>query len=315
MSPSPFTQEGRIEISLSLLPPIARKKFRALEALASDEGALTKAALARVNSAETRLFEIQRSARRLDPRVDGELIEERGREHEEVRDELDRAQDALNKRNGIRGNAEQIVSQLKYNFLAAENCQGPWGCRAYAGPPAKPREGESLVDAILRTRGEISQVQGYLIGVKSVPPTADEIKAAVVAEVNKLAKEGTPTFSFDGGKVKINWPDVQLYGPPNQGLAAPSGSASKEFCWLFPDKVIAKLSAEAEARGGDLSAAERRERIAQLEVRLAELEHEDESLVEQAIAAGVEVHRRTAASAYALLGIELNPAPKAVAAE
>jgi hypothetical protein len=44
------------------------------------------------------------------------------------------------------------------------------------------------------------------------------------------------------------------------------------------------------------------------------LELEEESLIEQAIDAGIEVHRRPDASPFALLGIVL-PEPPALAAE
>jgi hypothetical protein len=60
------------------------------------------------------------------------------------------------------------------------------------------------------------------------------------------------------------------------------------------------------------SAAERAERIAELERRAFALELEEESLVEQALDAKIEVHRRVDANPFAVLGIVL-PDPPALA--
>jgi hypothetical protein len=308
------TEEGRIEISLSALPPIARKKYRGLETLVTDAGALVKARMAQEREAETRIHALARRLRHTDPKdttTVRELMDEykeAGAEHQQIRDDLAR-------RNSIRRNTEQILSQLKYNFLAADNCLGPWGCRAYSGPQAKPRASESLADAIKRVRTEIQQTEAQLAGVKATPPSVDEIKAAIVVEVNRMADEGKPTFTLDSGKVKFHWPDVQEFGPPGSALVAPSGGATKLQCWWDRDAMIQRLSAEAEVRGSDLSAAKRREYIADLAAQLARLEHEEEQLIEMALAAGVDVHRRPYASAYALLGIEPMSEADAAAAQ
>ena len=60
------------------------------------------------------------------------------------------------------------------------------------------------------------------------------------------------------------------------------------------------------------SAAERAERIPELERRAFVLEWEEESLVEQALDAGLEVHRRVDANPFAVLGVAL-PEPPALA--
>jgi hypothetical protein len=147
--------------------------------------------------------------------------------------------------------------------------------------------------------------------VKATPPSVEEIKAAIVAEVNRMADEGKPTFGLDGGKVKFHWPDVQEFAPPGSPLVAPSGGATKLACWW--DR--ARLNADAELRSSSLSAAERKQCLTELAAQLARLEHEDESLTEQALAAGIEIHRRPYASAYALLGIEPNTEADAAAAQ
>jgi hypothetical protein len=290
------------EAMLAAAPPIARRKFKALEALVADSGALVKATMQHEAVLEGRLAELHGRFRSADPK-DAARLAELDRERAELAAELQEKQNLRAKRNGVRGNAEQIVSQLKYNFLSSENCHGPWGLRAYAGPPAKPRAGESLEDAIRRVRSEITQVQATIAHIKQAPPSAAEVKSFLVGEVDRLAREGQPTVSFDAGKVQLTWPDQLRYAPPGQGLSAPSGSASKLDCWLHRDEIVRALSAFADDIKGGLSATERAQRIAELEADLLQTEFDEESLVEQGLAAGIDVHRRRDASPFALLGI------------
>jgi hypothetical protein len=290
------------EAMLAAAPLIARRKFKALEALVADSQALVKSCMAREDVLEGRLAELHGRFRSTDPK-DALRLAELNREREELAADLQTARDERARRNGIRANAEQIVSQLKYNFLSSENCHGSWGLRAYAGPPAKPRDGESLSDAIRRVRSEIGRLQGELTQVREAPPSTAEIKAHLVGEVDRLAREGQPTVSFEGGKVQLTFPDQLRYAPPGQGLSAPSGSASKLDCWLHRDEIVRALSAFADDIKGGLSAAERAQRIERLEADLLQHEFDEESLIEQALAAGIDVHRRRDASAYALLSI------------
>jgi hypothetical protein len=299
------TEEGRIAISLNALPPIARRKFEALQALVRDAGALVKSSLEREHLLELRLFDLQRRLRLLNPKIDADLIKDLGREHAEIRAEVHRARDERMARNSVRGNADQIISQLKCNFLAADNVIGPWGVHAYEGR-VQLRDGESLPDAIQRVRSELQRTQGQLAAVKAAPPARAEVEAALVAEINRWAAEGAPKISLDGGKVSIAWPDVQLYALPGSELSAPSGSASKLICFLFRAEMLKRVTASVANIDG-ITAAERKQQVAELEVRLARQEHEEEQLIEMALAAGVECHRRPAASPYALLGIERNP--------
>jgi hypothetical protein len=77
--------------------------------------------------------------------------------------------------------------------------------------------------------------------------------------------------------------------------------APRLFAALFPDKVYELLVSQI----GDLpgiSANERADRVRELEVRIMLLEHQEESLVAQALAQGLAgVFRRSDASPYALL--------------
>jgi hypothetical protein len=56
-----------------------------------------------------------------------------------------------------------------------------------------------------------------------------------------------------------------------------------------------------------ISREERQRRIAELEAKILDLEHQEESLVVAALAQGLEVHRRPNANPLALLGLEVVP--------
>jgi len=312
-TPSFHTPEGRIAGWLFQLPPAARRKYEALRAQVTDGTALTRAAMDREKLAEDHVADVTRRLRYVDP----ERARALGTELADAHAAYEAANTERTRRAGVRANAEQVLSQLNYQFLAGDSIGGPYGVRAYSGPPAAPRDGESLSDAVLRVRRDIVTAQSELARVRAAPPTADEARAAIVAEVERLAVRGTPQLSLANGKVTLWFPDQQQHAAPGSALAAPAGSASALLCWLFRDQIVELCTARLEEVAGGITAADRAQRIAELEQQLSQFEHDEEQLIELALAAGVEVHRRPHASPYALLGIEprMEQEVSAVAAE
>ncbi len=167
--------------------------------------------------------------------------------------------------------------------------------------PEGQRPGESVTEALLRVRDEIRSTQAELMMVRAAPLPADEIKAQLAAEVERLAREARPSIRVEGGKVALHWPDVQLYAGPNQAFTAPSGSASKLLCALFPDQLEKLLTAGVADVPGAISSADRPGRMRDLEARIYGLEIAEERLVMMALDAGLEVQRRPEASPWAVL--------------
>jgi hypothetical protein len=299
------TQEGRINIRLDSLPPAARRKFQALKALVEDTAALTRVAMGREKAIEDALYDAQRRRSYVDPQVEPERATHLSAEVEELQAELQRLNSDRMKRESVRANTEQILSQIKFNFLAAEDFAFPQ-VRAYTGPPAHPRDGESLADAIVLVRRDITRAQGELVRVKQAPPSVEEAKAAVIAEIRRLASVGKPQLRIaDGGKISIWFPDQQLHAAPGSALVAPSGSASAMLCWLFTEQIIENATANLHQMEGGISASDRKRKIAELTEQLSQLETDEESLITQALDAGMEAHRRVHASGFALLGLEV----------
>jgi hypothetical protein len=185
---------------------------------------------------------------------------------------------------------------------------GPGGGGLF-GEPATGRRHRSCVSRIgwyVSTR--TISLQSELFDVKNAPPSKEEIKAAIEAEVDQLARQGAPQLSVDGGKVSIIWPDVSQFSQNPGGVPVPpNGGASKLLCWLFRETMVKYFEQSIDQIEGGISQDERRSRIAELEAKILDLEHQEESLVVEALNQGHEVHRRPNASPYALLGIEPLP--------
>lgn len=171
-------------------------------------------------------------------------------------------------------------------------------------PAAVPEahDGESLSDAILRLRGEISSAGGELMRLKTAPLPAAELRSLVEAEVDRLAKTGRPYVVTEaGGKPSIIWPDQMRFAVPGSVLSAPSGSASQLLAALFPAELKRLLCDGIEDSKHSVPSAERPRPIRETEARIFAAEIAEERLVMAALDSGLEVDRRLDASPWAVL--------------
>jgi hypothetical protein len=292
---------------LRRLPPHARAKFNALVALVDDSEALLARAFEREHGLGEQRDAIAYRLGHLDRASEADTIAEIKAEMDVIDAEVQKLSDERAKRNATHANAQQVISQLRDQFIPSIGLDlpGSSGTALRAvDVRAKPRDGETLAAAITRTRGEISNAKGELGRVKIAPPSRAEIERALRAEVQRLITKGTPNVNVADGKITVFWPDTPtLGGTPGVAVAAPSGSASALIAAMFPDELLALLSQGVDQIEG-IGAAERASRVAEIGASIERLEHQEESLVVQAIAAGLDVHRRATASGWALLGIE-----------
>jgi hypothetical protein len=295
------------------LPAHARRRYDDMRALLSDSEALQRSLMERIKVKEERLAELMRRRSYASvPGGDAAEVERLDGELAAVRVDLDRLDKERSRRNGLRANCEQVLRQIDVFLMTRAS-----GAGDFAAPPrltkvpAGRRKGESIADALLRTRREIASAQGELMRIKAAPLPADEIKLAIIERIDALAKAGAPAVVTEGGKVTVHWPDVMQYGVPGEALTAPSGSASKLMAWLFREPLLKKLIAGIEDNEDGVSSGERPQRVREVEERIFGLEIAEEKLVCQALDAGLEVHRRIDASPWALL--DLGVVEKAVA--
>jgi hypothetical protein len=298
---------------LDRLPARARRKYDDLQAAVADSEALQRSLMERIRGKEDQFADL---SRRRDYAHGGgtEEVATLDAELSAVRTDLARLERERQKRNSTRTNTEQVVSRLNNSIMqffsgAAEVERPPW-------PTVVPaaREGESVGDALMRLRHEIAVAQGELMRIKAAPPPAAEIKAALEAEVDRLAGNGTPRIAVDAGKVTVHWPDVQPYAVPGSALSAPSGSASSLLCALFPAQLKKLLTAGIVDTRDSIPSRERPRLIRAAEAHILALEIGEERLVVAALEQGLEVHRRIDSSPWAILLADTEPV-RAEAAE
>jgi hypothetical protein len=284
--------------ALDRLSPKPRRKYDALQAALADAEALQRSLQERIRAKEEQLAQL---ANRRDTTGDASESAKLDRELAAARGDLDRLERERSRRNSVRSNSEQIISRLNNSILSfysgASDTEPPQWPTAVPGA----RDGESIPDALLRLRHEISVAQGELMRIKAAPPPASEIKAAIEAEVDRMAGDGTPHVVINTGRVTVHWPDVQPYAQPGSALSAPSGSASKLLCALFPAELKKLLCAGITDTRGSVSSADRPRLIREAEARIFALEVAEERLVMAALDQGLECHRRIDASPWAIL--------------
>jgi hypothetical protein len=296
--------------ALDRLPSHARERYEALRAMLDDSEALQRSLQERIKAKEERLAALMRRRSYASvPGGDAAEVERLNGEFAGIRTDLDKLDRERSRRSSVRANTEQIVSRLN-NFIM----QWFSGAVDVAAPPRLTnvpvgrRRGESLADALLRVRREVAVAQAELMRVKAAPPPKEEVQLALIQEIDRLAREGRPQVVNEGGKVMISWPDIQMYASPGQPLSAPSGSASRLLCALFPTELKKLLIASVEDVSGGIAADERPRRILEMEQNIYALEIAEERLVCQALDSGLEVHRRPDVNPLVLLGYGLEEA-------
>ena len=283
--------------ALDRLSPRTRAKYDSLRGQLADAEAMQRALMERMRSKEERLAQL---AHQRDYATGGDSAK-LDRELTAARADLDKLELERSRRNAARSNVEQTCSRLD-NFImqrasgADDTATPPWPSNV-PGPNA----GENLTDAILRLRHEIGIARGELQRIKTAPLPAAEVRAQIATDVDRMASDGIPRVSVDAGRVTVVWPDVMQFAAPSGALSAPSGSASKLLCALFPAELKKLLTAGIVDVKGAIPSADRPQRIREAEARIFALEVGEERLVMAALEAGVEVERRFDASLWAVL--------------
>jgi hypothetical protein len=291
--------------ALQRLPFEAQRRYRNLAAMVTDSQALVRSAMERLASVDQELWMKEQRLARLDPRHESDTVATCIRERDHLRQERDELEAQRNVRNGMRANAEQVLSQLQV-FIPRLIEIGAGGPLRVVTATAQPRQNETLKDAILRTRRAIADLKAELNRLRIAPPTPAEIRAAIVAEVDAAAARGAPRVSVEHGVVRVHFADVVEFANPGAPMSAPSGSGSAFQCWLHHDEVVAALTAgiDDKAKGG-ISKQQRQATSREVEQQIFQLETDEESLIVEAVKEGMEVHRRHDANPLVWLGLEV----------
>jgi hypothetical protein len=165
---------------------------------------------------------------------------------------------------------------------------------------AKPRQNETLVQAIERLRNEISAAQNHLSVVKRAPIPKNDAKKLAAVYVQQLVQRGRPQVSVDRDQLSVAYVD------PRRDTLTHYADVASLLAWLDPVALTKRLEAEIEAlpeQQQPMPASEREQRAAELTERLLGLERQEEALIALAASEGLDVMRRADADPRAVLGI------------
>jgi hypothetical protein len=318
--------EGRPAVNLSValakLTPRARLKLQRFQADVEDCRALQTTLQDRWRSVDHALM-IARS--NLGATAGGTSAMDK-RHQDRLADEVAALEQQLaavdrerNARNAALARAERVLVPLMHQFLPGLS-EGPV---AYGDDAAvfvdieptasgRPREGESVEQAIARVRSTIWRLQGEIGRLKSAPPPVADIKAKITAQVDAMAALGAPQLDLAEGHVRITWPDAASFNGGPAPLAA-----SKLALWLHKDAILAALLASADGIEGGPPLASRGPLEVELRRQLRSAEQDEEALIEVAERQGIAVDRRFDADPKAVLGVawmaEVGASPSPVA--
>jgi hypothetical protein len=300
----PWSREQALQVALARLPPSARAKYESYVAAVTDAEALMAAALQRSRSVEDKfqmaIDRVDRAERAAaQGGLDANAIAKARAAADAVRFEYQAVAEEQAKRRGAHGQAAQTVVRLDAFLL-----NGVPPCRACT-VMARPQDGESLQQAITRVRAAIDIAQREVRTVRSAPLPAATIASSIRDQIRELAAAGMPHVTIGGGDMppRIEWPD----GPQLGALGAASLGATKLFAAMFPERLEEVLLVGVDGIQG-IDPADRAERLERLGADVLQLEHEEEALVQLALAKGLDgVGRRGDTSGWVLLGVEPIP--------
>jgi hypothetical protein len=161
----------------------------------------------------------------------------------------------------------------------------------------KLKDGQTLVEAIEATRGEIAALNAQLATVRRAPLPAGDQRQLAEAFVARQASMARPSVAVVGDQVRVAFRD-SVVGATDDVLAL--------ACWIQPEAVLTALTREIEQMPtpiNPLPANERKARVAELEQQSLELERREEALIMRAAGDGVELLRRPDAAPAAVLGV------------
>ncbi len=159
----------------------------------------------------------------------------------------------------LNARVENFLSQLPARLNLAD-----------AKVKVKLKDGETHLKAVQRLRGEIMTLISEQGRVERSVPTNKEAKAAAAEYVRSLARRIDPKLVIEHDNFHI------LYGRGVVGERDPS--PSEILAWIDPNLVLTRLEAMIDARetsASQMSATDRKTRLAEIKSELLELERRE----------------------------------------
>ncbi len=302
------------------LPPLAVAKLQGMMDDVEEARVLANAATERTREATERATHWQGQARRLGAMKRRELRSQWDGDQEEPPAQLSQAEreyaihDADARRLNERAMDATRVLQERRDPLTA--LQG-WlrehrseRFQAWTGTvPSTPRRGETVAQALARTREEIAQLRAELHRIASAPLTSVEAKAAIRREIEALAEAAAPDVgpTLEGQGIRWPGPRALAYAGSETTVWGESRHLDVRglLAWLMKGPVLTRLEADLDAIADDanaLSTVQRRAEDARVRREMLALERIEEALIE-ATSPSLAIPRRPTADPRAVLGL------------
>jgi hypothetical protein len=312
--------------TLSLLPPAAAERLRALRQRAADAHAVTvpfedvrTASMARID-AENALRRLQAHASEggFGLKPDARQVIEAQRLLDRLTAEFQRVKD--------RSEARSAAFQTSSAALAA--CEDwlkhgrPGGVvlQDFDGPEPQLLKGEKdLIAAIENRRRRVRELRATKHTIESAPYLSSVCKAKMRDEIEALAARGEPDVSLlvERG-ANIEWPDQrvqsEVYAAERALAFAQVPDTLAIFAWLHRDAIIKQLTALIDSESDDraaLSDGDRELRLSEVESDILATERTEAALVLAAQSQQLPVEHRADINPVALLGVTLVTTPRA----
>lgn len=199
-----------------------------------------------------------------------------------------RYQDQYRQRANLRAQVEHYLSKLPPDASLADA----------KGLKAKLKEGETLLEALKRVRGQIAELTSEQSAVKQASLPLGEMKALAKKWIDERAASARPTITASQDRFSINFVDPTAFTSHVDPIGA--------LCWLDPERMKARLFEQIDSMPKSrlaLNATEKAERLRELQDALFDVERQEEAFIIAAEDVGQIVPRRVNASPAAILGL------------
>lgn len=199
-----------------------------------------------------------------------------------------RYQDQYRQRANLRAQVEHYLSKLSADASLADA----------KVVKAKTKDGETLLQAVKRVRGQIAELTSEQSAVKQAGLPIGEMKALAKNWIAERAASARPTITASHDRFDVNFVDPTAFTSRVDPIGA--------LCWFDPERMKASLFEQIDSMPKSklaLSPTEKAERLQELQDTLFNLERQEEAFIVAAEEVGQIVPRRPNASPAAILGL------------
>lgn len=162
--------------------------------------------------------------------------------------------------------------------------------------------GDDAAAAVEHLREQLVALHVELANISQAPLTLVELKERARQQIDKMAASAAPRIKVERGEFSMSFGSTDAFVP-----GTPANEVAAILAWLHRDAMIAAIEQQIDAMPikGSVSADERVQRAADIQLELLRIERMEEAAIVIAAERGIEIERRETASPWAVLGITI----------